>query len=135
MFQPFGKDYTSPYPLDAWFNDEFFVFEIPIVKGNVENVEILKEGDILRIKYSRPQPITDENRTYVTRSITQKDFNLAWKIPSTFDKDNISSTFENGLLSIFIPYAETQKPEKVQIIDVSNNWKKVAEGVPLENSL
>lgn len=118
-FEPFGSNFKMPYPIDAWFNDDVYVFEIPIIKGKLEDVSITRESDVLRIKYTRTNKDADVNCKYVTKGIIQRDFDLVWKIPAKFDRSKISSTFENGLLSIFIPFAETAKPEEIKVIDVS----------------
>ena len=130
IFEPFGDVTKVPYPLDAWFNDEFYVFEIPILDAKKEDIQITKTSDNLRIKYTRSNK-EDENRTWVKRSIVRRDFDLSWKIPSKFDHTGIQSVFENGILTIYIPFAKEAIPEPVQILDTSENWKKIAQGEKL----
>lgn len=130
IFEPFGDVTKVPYPLDAWFNDEFYVFEIPILDAKKEDIQITKTSDQLRIKYNRSNK-EEENRTWVKRSIVRRDFDLSWKIPSKFDSSGIQSVFENGILTIYIPFAKEAIPEQVQILDTNENWKKLAQGEKL----
>jgi len=130
FFQPFQSAKVD-YPMDSWFNDEFWCIEIPIVQGKAEDIEITKTSDQLRVKYMRSDKETVGQRTYVRKGMVRKDFDQAWRLTSKFDSSKISTTFENGLLSIFIPFAKEAIPEKIPVLDVSGNWKKVAEGKSL----
>lgn len=130
FFQPFQSAKVD-YPMDSWFNDEFWCIEIPIVQGKAEDIEITKTSDQLRVKYMRSDKESVGQRTYVKKGMVRKDFDQAWRLTSKFDSSKISTTFENGLLSIFIPFAKEAIPEKIPVLDVSGNWKKVAEGKSL----
>lgn len=131
IFEPFADITKVPYPIDAWFNDEFYVFEIPILDAKKEDISITKTSDNLRIKYTRSNKEEDEKRTWVKRSIVRRDFDLSWKIPSKFDHTGIQSVFENGILTIYIPFAKEAIPEQIQILDTNENWKKLAQGQSL----
>lgn len=131
-FEPFGDITKVPYPLDSWFNDEFLVFEIPILNGKKEDISITKTSDNLRIKYARSNRENEDNRTWIKRGIIKRDFDFSWKITSKFDSSQIQSVFENGILSIYIPFAKEAKPEEIQVLDTAANWKKIAQGESLE---
>lgn len=113
-FEPFTDSAKVPYPLDSWFDDEKLVFEIPILDAIKEDIEVTRTSDNLRIKYTRTNKPTD-SRTYVKRGLVKRDFDLSWRITSKFDSSNITSRFENGILSVFIPFASEAKPESVLI--------------------
>lgn len=131
-FEPFGDITKVPYPLDSWFNDEFLVFEIPILDGKKEDISITKTSDNLRIKYTRSNKENEDGRTWVKRGIIKRDFDFSWKITSKFDSSQIQSVFENGILSIYIPFAKEAKPEEVPVLDTNANWKKIALNEKLE---
>ena len=128
IFQPFSDETKMSYPIDSWFNDEFLVFEIPIIDGKKEDIKITKTIDNLRIQYQRSNRREDSGVTYIKKGIIKRDFDFTWKIPSKFDSSGIQSAFENGILTIYIPFAKEAKPEEVQILDVNENWKKIASG-------
>ena len=131
FFEPFGDETKVPYPLDSWFNDEFLVFEIPILDAKREDIQITKTSDKLRIKYTRSNREDESKRTYVKKSVIKRDFDLSWGITSKFDYTGIQSVFENGILTIYVPFAKEAKPEEVPILDTNANWKKIATGEPL----
>jgi HSP20 family molecular chaperone IbpA len=128
VFEPFGDLTKVPYPLDSWFNDEFLVFEIPILDAKREDIQVTKTSDKLRIKYNRSNREDESKRTYVKRNIIKRDFDFTWQITSKFDHTGIQSVFENGILTIYIPFAKEAKPEEVPILDTASNWKKIAMG-------
>ena len=132
FFEPFGAPTKDPYPLDSWFNEEYLVFEIPILDAKKEDILITKTSDNIRIKYARSNKQDDSGKIYGKRGIIKRDFDLIWKITSKFDSEGIQSTYENGLLTIYIPFAKEAKPTEVPILDTASNWKKVALGEKLD---
>lgn len=129
-FKPFSDTLKVPYPMDSWFNEEYLVFEFPILNGKLEDIEVTKTSDMLKIKYTRPDG-EDEGKTFTRRNIVRRSFDFEWRVTSKFDSTGIQSVFENGLLTIYIPFAQEARPEKVQILDTAANWKKIAIGQPL----
>lgn len=132
FFEPFGDETKVPYPIDSWLNEEFLVFEIPIIDGKKEDIQITKTSDNLRIKYQRSNKVNDDERSYIKRGIIKRDFDLTWRITSKFNSSEIQSVYENGLLTIYIPIAKEAKPEEIQILDTGANWKKIALGEKLD---
>lgn len=126
-FVPFGSAMKLPYPMNTWYNDEFFVIEIPILKGKLEDIEITKSVDLLRVKYQNSNREELEKK-WISRGIVERDFDHAWRLSAKLDHTGIQSVFENGLLTIYVPFAKAAKPEKVQILDTGANWKKIATG-------
>lgn len=125
QFQPFKGSSQVDYPLDSWFNDEFLVFEIPVLKAKTDDIEITKTQDQLRIKYTRSDKESVGQKTYIKKGLALRDFDLVWRITSKFDASGIQSVFEDGLLTIYVPFAKEAIPEKVPILATSENWKKI----------
>lgn len=132
FFQPFRGSSQVDYPLDSWFNEEFLVFEIPVLKAKANDIEITKTADTLRIKFTRSDKESVGKKTYIKKGLALRDFDLQWRITSKFDPSGIQSVFEDGLLTIYIPFAKEAIPEKVPILATSENWKKVAMGESLD---
>ena len=128
LFHPFVNSNQIDYPLDAWFNNEFLVFEIPVLKAKPDDIEITKTQDLLRIKFSRSDKESVGEKTYVKKGLALRDFDLQWRIASKFDSSGIQSVFEDGLLIVYIPFAKEAIPEKVPILATNENLKKVTMG-------
>ena len=77
-----------------------------------EDIEILTEGDILRIKYTRPA--LDE-KSVVYRGIKRGSFDFAWKIANKFELSKLNAKLDKGLLILQIPYSEAKAPKKIEI--------------------
>lgn len=108
------------YPCDIYLNDEFLVFNIPIVGGNVDDIKLIKTDDEIRVSYHRSDKLPTDV-TFLNRSITRRDFELAWKISPKFDLENLHANYQNGLFSIQIPWASKSLPKEVPILDLTYN--------------
>lgn len=108
------------YPCDIYFNDEFLVFNIPVVGGKVEDIKVIKTDDEIRVSYHRSDKVP-EDVTYISRSVVRRDFELAWKVSPKFDLENLHANYQNGLFSIQIPWAKKSLPVEVPVLDLSFN--------------
>ena len=71
------------------------------------------EGDILKVEYNRDKSKKDES--YVHRNIAKRSFNLGWRISRRFDLSKLNAKLELGLLHLFAPLTEDNKPKTVTI--------------------
>lgn len=108
------------YPCDVYFNDEFLVFNIPIVGGRIDDIKLVKTDDEIRISYHRSDK-RDDSVTYLYRSVVRRDFEMAWKISPKFDLENLQANYKDGLFSIQIPWAKKSLPQEVPISNLSYN--------------
>ena len=101
------------HPTDIYETDKGIVFEIAAVGLNKEDLEIITEGEVLRIKYKKEDAKDERNVVY--RGIKRSSFDLAWKVASKFDLSKAEAKMEKGLLSIEVPFSETKKPNQLLI--------------------
>jgi HSP20 family molecular chaperone IbpA len=102
------------YPVDIHETDKGLRFELAVVGIDKEDIDIQIDGDTLRIKYEKPDQETPLDR-YLTKGITRRSFDLAWKIASKLDLIKLEARLDRGLLIIDIPYANEKAPKKVTI--------------------
>jgi HSP20 family molecular chaperone IbpA len=100
------------HPTDIYETDKGIVFEIAAVGLNKEDIEIITEGEVLRIRYKKEDK---EERPVIYRGIKRSSFDLAWKVASKFDLSQAEAKMEKGLLSIEVPFAESKKPNVLKI--------------------
>lgn len=118
-FTTIQENFKTGYPVDIWYESEsdaatlYFQFAIPGVNPDDVLITKSKDGD-LRVKYERTDA-DDDKRRYVSRAISRKSFDLAWKIPRRFDVDSLEANFYQGLLTIKIPRSQSSLPETVKI--------------------
>ena len=101
------------YPVDIYEVGNGLRFELAVVGLDQEDLDILVEGDTLRITHDRKK--ADDVRPYIQRGIARRSFDLAWKVASKFDLQGLTATMDKGLLIIDIPLSEERAPKKISI--------------------
>jgi HSP20 family molecular chaperone IbpA len=100
------------YPVDIFTTDNGIQFEIAAVGLEKTDIEILTEGETLRIRYDKDQ---SEQRDFIHKGIAKRAFDFAWKISKELDLTKANAKMEKGLLSIDIPYAKDRAPKRLTI--------------------
>ena len=108
-------DTKVPHPVDIYTNEHGLVFEIACTGISKEELKIETQDNILRINYDKGKDDTLEGIEYIHKGIARRSFNLGWKIDSKFDLKKIVAKFENGLLTIGLPFS---KGSEVKLIDI-----------------
>ena len=107
------NDNKINYPLDLIQSDEGLHLQLACVGAEIEDISITTTLDTLRIKYDKPKIGEDVN--YIIRSIAQRSFDLGYKISAKYDLDKLEAKLSKGILSIRIPYKESQQPKSIKI--------------------
>lgn len=134
-FRPFNGEINPGYPLNIYETDEFLTFEIPLSGANLDGLKITKTNDELRISYMNPDENKDKDRNWIYRGIANRNFEFAWRISPKFDLGQLSNTYSAGLLTISIPRSKASLPVEVPVLNVDENWKKVASGKTLDDKI
>ena len=101
------------HPVDICEADDGLNIDIACVGLTKKDIEITVEGDILKVEYNRDKSKHDEN--YVHRNIAKRSFNLGCRISRRFDLAKLEAKLELGLLHLFAPLTEDNKPKTVTI--------------------
>jgi len=104
-----------PHPVDIFTNEFGLVFEIACTGITKKELEIQAQDNILRVNYTKPSTEESDDVEYIHRGIAKRSFNLGWKIDSKFDLKKVTAKFENGLLTIGVPFA---KGSEMKLIDI-----------------
>lgn len=113
------------YPVDIYETENGLRFELAVVGLNQEDLDILVEGDTLRITHDRK--VAEVERNYIQRGIARRSFDLAYKVAMKFDLAQLTATMDKGLLIIDIPLSEERAPKKISInatLETKTNKKK-----------
>lgn len=102
-----------PHPVDIYERDNGLGIDIACTGISKEDIEILIEGNIIRVNYNKPKE--DDLGEFIHRGIAKRSFNLGWKIDSKFDLNKAKAEFKNGLLQIIIPFAKGSEPKTLKI--------------------
>ena len=101
------------YPVDIYETEEGLRFELAVVGLDQEDLNILVEGNTLRITHDRKA--AEVERTYIQRGIARRSFDLAYKVAMKFDLAQLTANMDKGLLIIDIPLSEERVPKKIEI--------------------
>ena len=120
-YRPVEQNLKLAHPLDIYQTNDGLTFEIACTGIDKQDLEILVEGQTLRVNYEKPKNVDQEeadelsNLEYLYKGIAKRSFNLGWKIDPKFDLTKASPSFENGLLKITIPYTEGKGVKTLKI--------------------
>jgi len=101
------------HPVDIFETQDGIRFEVAAVGLEQDDIEILVEGDLLRIKYEKVRPFDQETSIY--RGIKRSGFDLSWKISTKFDLPQLAASLDKGLLILTIPVAEGKAVKQIKI--------------------
>jgi HSP20 family molecular chaperone IbpA len=113
-FAPLAES-KVPHPVDIYQNDHGLVFEIACTGIDKKDLKIESQDNVLRVSYEKPKTDEPKNIDYIHKGVAKRSFNLGWKIDNKFDLKKIVAKYENGLLTIGIPYA---KESQIKLIDI-----------------
>ena len=112
------------YPVDIYETEKGLRFELAVVGLTESDLDIQTDGDTLRIKHDRSdQEVPFDN--YYQKGIARRSFDLAWKLSSKLNLNQLEATLDKGLLIIDVPYAAEKAPKKIEI---KVNQKQILKG-------
>ena len=112
QYSPLDQTKLS-HPVDIYTNDKGLIFDVACTGISKEDIEIQLQDNILRINYTKSKE--EEDVDYIHKGIAKRSFNFGWKIDSKFDLSKAVAKFENGLLTIGVPFAKGSELKTLQI--------------------
>lgn len=104
---------TMHLPINAWSDEDNFFISAYLPGVQPENVDITMEGEALSIsgEFAAPQEDVD----FIKQELFHGQFQRQLTFKTPVDVDGIEAKFENGLLMLTVPKAETVKPRKIEV--------------------
>jgi HSP20 family protein len=113
--RPWGFDSSVALPLDITNASDALVVDAALPGIKPEDVEITVEDGTLTIRAeSHAETETTEGETLVSE-IRRGSVSRAVTLPIGLEADKATATFDNGVLHLRIPKAETVKPRQIRI--------------------
>lgn len=110
------EDSFPPINLFASTTDKYCQYELALTGYKKDWLDVSIEGTTLTIKADVPEEKEDEGKKYLKRRIKATSFTKSYKIPEGFDTEKAEVTYEDGLLSIYIPVKEELKPTAKKLL-------------------
>ena len=111
-FRPIQES-KLPHPVDIYERDNGLGIDIACTGISKDDIEILIEGNIIRVNYNKPDE--EDLGEFIYKGIAKRSFNLGWKIDSKFNLNKADANFENGLLKITIPFSKGSELKTLKI--------------------
>lgn len=102
-------------PMDAWRDGHQFVVEFDLPGIDPDSIDLDVERNVLTVRAER-RPSTGPEVELVAAERPRGVFSRQVILGDALDTDNITATYNAGVLRLSIPVAEKAKPRKIAIV-------------------
>lgn len=112
-----GRSQLPTYHLPVNIAEEKNGYRIdaPVPGFKPEDVDVTFANGILTIEASRREEQERKEGSYLRREVAMGNYRRQISLPGDVRGDDITATFENGVLRLFVPCAPRPEPKKIQI--------------------
>jgi len=114
-------------PIDLYRDGDHYTLNADLPGIDPTSVDLDVDGQYLTIRAERVAP-SAEGRAWLARENRSGSFVRRLTLGDTVDRENISASYDAGVLSVTIPVAEKAKARKIEVVSA------VAEKAPLKKS-
>jgi HSP20 family protein len=124
MDQLFNDAFTRPVSMsggsaipaiDLYQNNDSVVVKAALPGLKADDVQISVTADVLTLRGEFKQENEQKDTTYHIREQRYGSFERSIMLPSDVQTDKAKADFENGILTITLPKAESVKPKTISI--------------------
>jgi HSP20 family protein len=114
--RPFGGSaYTAMPSIDMYQTDDDVIVKAELPGLKPEDVQITITADMLTLRGEFKQESEDKETTWHIREQRSGSFERSIVLPTDVESDKAAAEFENGVLTVKLPKAETVKPKTITI--------------------
>lgn len=106
---------TTWMPVDVTETEDNYTVIANLPGLTSDAIDVNFHDGVLTINGEVHQQTTDENNRVLVRERTYGKFNRRIKLPLPVDADSISATYNDGVLILDLPKAESAKPRQIQV--------------------
>jgi HSP20 family protein len=111
-----SQRHVRQIPVDAYRQGNEFKIVLDLPGVDPGSIELTVEKDMLDVRATRTWVQVEGDQIQLTER-PQGDFRRQLFLGESLDREHITATYENGVLTATIPVAEEAKPRKVVITD------------------
>jgi HSP20 family protein len=115
---------TTSLPLDIRQSDEAYTIEASVPGFSPGEVEVTLDENVLTIRGQRREEKDESKGGYVRRERRVSSVFRQVGLPAEVKGDEISASFENGILTVRVPRAQKAQPRRIEV----TGGQKVVEG-------
>jgi HSP20 family protein len=133
MFGRAGGAATVAMPMDLYRSGDHFVLHCDLAGVDPNSVDVNVDNRVLTIRAERSAR-TDTDVQWLRRERAIGTFERKLSMGDGLDLENISATWQEGVLTLSIPVAARAKPRRIQV-NAGNEQvlEGSAENTPVEN--
>ncbi len=108
----------SAFPVDAYATDNEFVILVAAPGISAEDFQITVEKNTVSISATIPSVAKSDHAkgaTWYLRELPSGSFQRSLTLPMDVDSGRTEATFENGVLRLTLPKAETARARQIQV--------------------
>jgi HSP20 family protein len=102
-------------PLDVKEVENGYEITAPIPGFKPEEVDVTFADGVLKISAEHSQQTSKEHAGYLRREVSFGNYQRAIQLPGDVKEDDISASFDNGMLTVMVPKVPRPQPKKIQV--------------------
>ena len=111
----FSLEIGTGIPIDMYQTQNEIVVKAPLPGVKPEEVDISITEDILTIKAEKKEESGAKERNYLRKENHYGMLTRSVQLPVEVKAEKAIATFENGVLTLNIPKADTAKPKQIKV--------------------
>jgi HSP20 family protein len=114
-------------PMDLFRSGDHYVLACDLPGVDPGSVDINVHGGVLSIRAERT-PRSDEHAQWLAQERPSGTFLRQLTLGEGLDTEQISATYENGVLTVTLPVAERAKPRRIQVTTGEEGGRVIESG-------
>jgi HSP20 family protein len=112
-------------PIDLYRDGDHYTLNADLPGIDPSSVDLDVDGQYLTIRAERVAP-SAEGRAWLARENRSGSFVRRLTLGDSVDRDNISASYDAGVLSVTIPVAEKARARKIEVVTAPKTESKKA---------
>ena len=101
--------------VDIYETENELVLKADLPEVSLKDIDVRVENQTLTIAGERKFEKDDSNKGFHRIERAYGNFVRSFAVPNTFDTDQISAEYHNGVLSVTLPKKEAAKPRQIKV--------------------
>ena len=118
MSDPWMNRFETPAtfpPMNIYSNKDGIMVTAEVPGLSAEDIEISVVGETLTISGARKPVTVGDDYSYHRQERISGEFTRTVELPHTVDAEKVDARIANGILNIFMPRVEADKPRKIAV--------------------
>jgi HSP20 family protein len=107
---------TMGAPMDVYETEQGYHINVLLPGVKAEDIDLTVQQNMLTIK-GRYTPLYEEGKqvNWLVHEIGSGSFGRTITLPKPVDADHIETSYEQGILTIVVPFSEVSRPKRISI--------------------